>query len=137
MYFGSDVHAEIYTLNNCRSAFFVLLSTWYHDNKNLWTSSSLVVQVIYSQQFEDTGKNGQEALDFFAKGIEKVYFTYFFNVALVIKGLDKLKEKGNLGECEYPKLADLKFLLAKAASLPNTNGIITETLKDYSAKFAS
>lgn len=92
-------------------------------------------QVIYSQQFEDTGKNGQEALDFFAKGIEKVYFTYFFNVALVIKGLDKLKEKGNLGECEYPKLADLKFLLAKAASLPNTNGIITETLKDYSAKF--
>ena len=93
-------------------------------------------QVIYSQQFEDTGKNGQEALDFFAKGIEKVYFTYFFNVALVIKGLSKLQEKGKLpAEVELPKLADFKALLSKHAPLPNTNGIISETLKDYSAKF--
>lgn len=92
-------------------------------------------QVIYSQQFEDTGKNGQEALDFFAKGIEKVYFTYFFNVALVIKGLAKAKERGKLTAGDVPELADFKALLARSAPLPNSNGIITETLKDYSAKF--
>ncbi len=92
-------------------------------------------QVIYSQQFEDTGRNGQEALDFFAKGIEKVYSTYFFNVALVIKGLHKVREKGKLADGELPELADFKKLLAKAAPMPNANGIITEALKSYSAKF--
>jgi transcription antitermination protein NusB len=93
-------------------------------------------QVIYSQVFNDTETGGSpEALDFFGKSIEKVYFTYFFNVALAIKSITKLKEKGQLAAAEVPTLAEFKALLAKSAKLPNSNKMIVRAMVDYSNQF--
>lgn len=92
-------------------------------------------QVIYSQAFSEQDNIGPEAVDFFKKTVERVYFVYFFNIALAIKGAKLLQEKNILAESTLPTFAELKSLLTKSSSSPNPNGSLLLAMKDFLAQF--